>query len=129
MVLVDTSVFIETQRRPDSDVARELATLLVNGEALVTGAVIMEYVQGARSDSELTFLIEHLTSIAYLDMDQQAWLIAGQISNRLMRTGETLAEFDVAIAATAIRHDVPLYTLDRGFERIQELTLYRQNQS
>lgn len=128
MVLVDSSVFIETQRRPNSGVARELAALLMNGEASVTGAVIMEYVQGARSDSEINFLIERLSSVDYLDTDQQVWIIAGQLSNRLMRSGQTLADFDVIIAATAIRHDVPLYTLDKGFERVAELILYEPTQ-
>ncbi len=128
MALLDTSVLIQAQRRPYSDEAREIATLLVNRDASVTGAVIMEYLQGARSDAEIEFLTDRLVSIDYLDMDRQVWVLAGRLSNRLIRTGLTLSEFDVAIAATAIRHDVPLYTLDAGFGRISELTLYEPTQ-
>ena len=36
-----------------------------------------------------------------------------------------LTDLDVVIAAVAIRHDIPLYTLDRGFDRIPELRLYQ----
>ena len=125
MVLVDSSVFINAQRRPDSDDSIELIALLSSGEAVVTGPVIMEYIRGARSVEELDFLTERIVSIECLDVDQRTWVTAGRISNRLIRMGQMLTDLDVVIAATAIRHDVPLYTLDRGFDRIPELRLYQ----
>jgi predicted nucleic acid-binding protein len=125
MILVESSVLMQAQRLPDSEVAKDLASLMASGEATVTGPVIMEYLRGARSPEELEFLAERLVSIDCLEMDQQAWVIAGRLSNRLIRTGETMTDLDVAIAAAAIRHDVPLYTLDGAFERIPELRLYR----
>ncbi len=73
----------------------------------------------------MEFLISRIRTIDYLEMDQQAWILAGRISNRLSRSGQTLSDFDVAIAAAAIRHDVALFTLDKGFQRIPELTLYQ----
>ena len=36
-----------------------------------------------------------------------------------------LTDLDVVIGAVAIRYDIPLYTLDRGFDRIPELRLYQ----
>ena len=125
MILVESSVLMQAQRLPDSEVAKDLASLMASGEATVTGPVIMEYLRGARSPEELEFLAERLVSIDCLEMDQQAWVIAGRLSNRLIRTGETMTDLDVAIAAAAIRHDVPLYTLDGAFERVSELRLYR----
>ena len=124
MILVESSVFVQAQRLPESREARELAALMSSGEAAVTGPVIMEYLRGARSPNELDFLAERLVSIDYVEIDQQAWVTAGRLSSRLMRAGETMSDLDVAIAAAAIRHDVPLYTLDRGFTRIPELKLY-----
>ena len=125
MVLVDSSVFINAQRRPDSDDSIELIVLLSSGEAVVTGPVIMEYIRGARSVEELEFLTERIVSIDCLEVDQQTWVTAGRISNQLIRIGQMLTDLDVVIAAVAIRHDVPLYTLDRGFDRIQELRLHQ----
>ena len=124
MILVESSVLVQAQRLPESREARELAALMSSGEAAVTGPVIMEYLRGARSPNELDFLAERLVSIDYVEIDQQAWVTAGRLSSRLMRDGETMSDLDVAIAAAAIRHDVPLYTLDRGFARIPELKLY-----
>ena len=125
MILVESSVLMQAQRLPESQEARELALLMSSGEAAVTGPVIMEYLRGARSTEELEFLAERLVSIDYVETDQQAWVTAGRLSNRLIRSGGEMTDLDVAIAATAIRHDVPLYTLDRAFERIPGLRLYQ----
>ena len=125
MILIESSVLMQVQRLPNSREATELGALMSSGTAAVTGAVIMEYLRGARSPEELDFLAGRVQSISYLEMDQQAWVIAGRLSNRLMRTGATMTDLDVTVAAAAIRHDVPLYTLDTAFGRIDELTLYQ----
>ncbi len=129
MVLVESSVFIQVQRLPSSKEAVELGALLTSGEAAVTGPVIMEFLRGARSGEEFEFLSERILSVDCLEMDPATWVIAGRLSNRLRRDGETMTDLDVAIAAAAIRHNVPLYTLDKGFERVTELTLYEPTQS
>ena len=128
-VLVDTSVLIESQRRPNSEQSREFNRLVESGQAAVTGPIIMEFIRGARSDQNVDSLIERLASIAYLEMDRQAWTAAGAMGNDLMRVGEPLADMDLAIAAAAVRYDVPLYTLDTDFERIPQLRLHRLSAS
>ena len=129
MVLIESSIFIQVQRMPNSKEAVELGALLTSGEAAVVGPVMMEYLRGARSTEELEFLSDRILSVDCLEMDPQTWIIAGRLSNRLMRSGKTMTDLDVAIAATAIRHDVPLYTLDKGFSRIPEVTLYQPSQA
>ncbi|MXY46282.1 MAG: PIN domain-containing protein [Chloroflexi bacterium] len=128
MVLVESSVFIQVQRLPSSNEAIELGALLTSGEAAVTGPVIMEYLRGARSMEELEFLSERILSVDCLEMDPATWVVAGRLSNHLRRSGEVMTDLDVAIAATAIRHNVPLYTLDSDFDRIPELVLYQPTQ-
>ncbi len=128
-VLIDTSVLIEAQRRPNSEQSREFNRLVESGQAAITGPIIMEFIRGARSDQNVDYLIERLSSIAYLEMDRQAWTAAGAMGNGLMRVGEPLSDMDLAIAAAAIRYDVPLYTLDRDFERMPQLRLHRLSAS
>ncbi len=123
-VLVDSSVLVQAQRLPDSETTKQLGALLVSGEAAVTGPVILEYIRGARSQEELEFLTQRILSLHFLEMDQMVWVIAGQLDYRLMLTGGPLANMDLILAATAIRHKVPLYTLDQGFSRIPGLELY-----
>ena len=129
MVLVESSIFIQVQRLPNSREAVELGALLTSGEAVVTGPVIMEFLRGARSSEELEFLSERIVSVDCLEMDPQTWVIAGRLSSQLRRKGEMMTDLDVAIAATAIRHNVPLYTLDTDFDRVPELSLYEPTQS
>ena len=85
---------------------------------------MIEYLRGARSQEDIEFLMDRVMSLPYLETDRQVWLIAARLSNRLMREGYTVSVPDATIAAAAIRHDVPLYTLDNVFNRIPELKLY-----
>ena len=126
-VLLDSSVLMQAQRMPHSEAALYLRQILASGEAVVTGPVIMEYMKGAKSREELVLFTQSIVSIDYLDTDQAVWLTAGQLSNRLLRSGLSLPDADIIIAATAIRHEVPLYTLDKGFNRIPDLRLYQSS--
>ncbi len=125
MILVESSVLMHAQRLPNSDIAKHLAALIVSREAVLTGPVIMEYLRGSRTQDEFDFLATRVVSIDYLEVDQQTWVLAGSLSRRYIRSGETMSDLDVVIAATAIRHNVSLYTLDGGFKRIPELKLYQ----
>ncbi len=125
MILLESSVLMQAQRLPNSEEAKHVASLIISGEAAVNGPVVMEYLRGARSDDEFEFLTERITAIDFLEVDQQTWIWAGRLSRRYMGAGEKMSDLDAVIAATAIRHDVPLFTLDRGFERISELKLYQ----
>ena len=124
-VLVDSSVLIHAQRLPHSEVSHAFRILLSTGEVAVTGPVMVEYIAGARSPRELEFLVQRVSTVDYLDPDRITWIIAARLSNRLMRAGSRITATDAAIAATAIRYDVPLYTLDKGFDRIPDLKLYQ----
>ena len=128
MILLESSVLMQAQRLPNSEESKQVASLIISGEAAVTGPVVMEYLRGARSEDEFEFLSERMSAIDFLEVDQQTWVWAGRLSRRYMRTGEMLSDLDAVIAATAIRYDVPLFTLDKGFERISELKLYQPNE-
>ena len=125
MILLESSVLMQAQRLPNSEESKQVASLIISGEAAVTGPVVMEYLRGARTDDEFEFLTERISAIDLLEVDQQTWVWAGRLSRRYMRAGEMLSDLDAVIAATAIRYDVPLFTLDRGFERILELKLHQ----
>ena len=127
-ILLDSSALIHAQRQPNSEITGQIVALLASGEAAVTGPVIMEYLQGARTQDEMGFLVRRVLALNFLEMDQAVWVIAGQLGNRFNRSGEPIAMADLSIAATAIRHRVPLFTLDRDFDGIPELELYQPPQ-
>ena len=129
MILVESSILMQAQRLPNSEEAKHLASLIVSGQAAVIGPVVMEYLRGARSEEEFEFLTERLAALDFLELDIPTWVWAGRLSGRYMRSGDKMTDLDVVIAATAIRHGVPLYTLDKGFQRIPELELYEYKQA
>ena len=85
----------------------------------------MEFIRGARSQEQVDRFTRIAVSIDFLEMDKAVWVVAGILGGQLKRRGLGLPASDVIIAATAIRYDVPLYTLDKGFDRIPDLKLYQ----
>ena len=124
-ILLDSSVLIHAQRLPNSDVTAHLGEIIASGEAMVTGPVIMEFIRGAKTREQVDRFTRTVVSIDFLEMDQAVWVVAGRLGIQLKLRGLGLPASDIIIAATAIRHDVPLYTLDKGFNRIDELEFYR----
>ena len=124
MIIADTSAWVTLLREPDSLTGREMASLIASGDLAVVGPVLTEVLQGGRNIRDLEFLSSNLSGLEFLDTDQQVWDLAGRINFRLRREGRQMAFADLIIAATSIRHEIPLFTNDSGFSRIPELDLY-----
>lgn len=101
-----------------------MASLIASGDLAVVGPVLTEVLQGGRNIRDLEFLSSNLSGLEFLDTDQQVWDLAGRINFRLRREGRQMAFADLIIAATSIRHEIPLFTNDSGFSRIPEMDLY-----
>lgn len=124
MVIADTSVWITFQRQPDSDVGRRFQSLLANEEVVMVGPVLTEMLQGARSEREFTFFAERLKALAFLETDQDTWIQAAELNFRLKQQGRLMAFADLIVSALALQHDVPVYTVDRDYQRVPGLQLY-----
>ena len=46
MILLESSVLMQAQRLPNSEESKQVASLIISGEAAVTGPVVMEYLRG-----------------------------------------------------------------------------------
>ena len=73
MIVVDSSVWIEYLRAPDSEHGRALDALLERKEALLTGVVIAEVVQGVRPDQQRTAVADYLVRLPYGDLSKDGW--------------------------------------------------------
>lgn len=129
MVIADSSVWIDFQRDPDSEVGRELRRLLAAGEVVMVGPVLTEVLQGSPSDSDLEIFASALTTLSFLESTQQTWVAAGRLNHLLKREGNILALGDLMIATLALEHDMPLYSLDGDFDRVPGLQRHRPSQS
>jgi predicted nucleic acid-binding protein len=128
MVLIDTSVWIESLRkRGDMLVKLAVENLLDVYEAQWCSPVRLELIGGARKE-ERQALAMHFSVIPYRACREDDWERALSLAWKLRQEGLSLPWMDILIAAIAIHDDVRLYSIDAHFEKIAGLTtlkLYR----
>ena len=124
MVIADSNIWIHYLRNPHSDVGSTLQALLDADHILMTGVVLSEVLQGARTEREFEILRSHLTALPYQEMSKDTWVSAGRIGLELRMGGELIPLTDLAIAALALEYDHEVYTLDGHFDRVAGLKRY-----
>jgi predicted nucleic acid-binding protein len=122
-VVVDTSVWIE-YFRTTSEVSDLLKSLIRENRAVVVGPVLIELLQGTKSQKEYQAVLNVLSGLPYLDSPWGLWVAAGQLSASLRKQGITLPAMDVLIAISAMENRCAVLTFDAHFEAIPGLTRY-----
>ena len=125
MVIADTSIWINAQRRPESDHSAEFWRLYDRREIVMVGPVVAELLHGSRTQREFDALAGHVDALSYLEVDRETWKHVGRIRRDLSRSGALIGFSDSVTAALAIQHDCAVYTLDGDFQRVPGLHLYR----
>ncbi len=125
IVIVDTSVWIEYLERLNPLIRDDLVELLRRGEVATGGLVVAELRRGARSPSQVRTILDAMEPLMYFEVDQATWLRAGEISAEGTARGYELKVGDCLLAALALREGCSVFTLDRDFDRIPGLKLYR----
>ena len=122
MILCDTNILVEFYKN-NSRVVNELQQIGINHLAIsiITQA---ELYYGAINKVELTRIQKHLNLLYNLPIDQQ---ISAEFIQLMMRysLSHKITIPDALIAATALVHDISLYTLNiKDFRFIEGLNLY-----
>ena len=125
MVIVDSNVWMHFLRSPGTPVGQQMRRLLNADEVAVVGVVIAEVLQGARSEREFTDLLSRLEPQAYVEEGKQTWVRVGELSMQLRAQGRLVPLTDLVIAAQALEHRLPVWTLDQHFSRIPGVELYQ----
>ena len=123
MILCDTNILIEFYK--DNEEVNSALQEIGLSELAVSVITVGELYFGARDRRELLKIKKHLASLQQIPID---W----EISERTLSLLETYALShrlslpDAVIAATALRHDLSLYTLNiKDFRFIEGLSLYK----
>lgn len=121
-VLVDTSVWIQADRKGQEQLAERVRALLKVDTAAVCGMVYLELMRGAAQyEDKMRTMLERLPK---LDMDWPVYEKAAELSLASRRKGTVLSVSDALIAATAIHADVSLFSVDGDFKDIPNLRLF-----
>lgn len=126
MVIADTSIWINAQRRPESGESTEFWRLYDAREIVMVGSVLAELLHGSRSRREFDTLLDHVDALRYFEVDRETWKLVGRIRRDLSRTGALIGFADSMTAALAMQHGCSVYTLDGDFERVPDLRLHRR---
>ena len=130
-ILVDSSVFIEIERRGQSLDGLEAFS---QGEPIALAAIsISELLVGAHRADNLErraqrerFVDRLLERFAVLSFDTQVARIHSGLAANLQISGQTIGAHDLMIAATAIAHGYGVLTHNlRDFQRIPGLDVQR----
>lgn len=93
--------------------------------AVGVGPVLTELLAGARSEMAREMIFAGFGAIAYVEADDGTWRLAGGLRRRMLTVNQRIGFADTIVAALTIQHDMTLFTLDRDFERVDELRLHR----
>lgn len=123
-ILADTSVWIEFFKL-ESSIGKKLETLIIKNSVWICGIILFELLQGVRSVDEKTLIRETLSDMKYVEMTQPLWEKAAEISASLKKKGLNLPQSDIFIAVLAIENNLSVFTLDKHFEQIPGVRIYK----
>jgi tRNA(fMet)-specific endonuclease VapC len=125
VVCLDSDLLIAFMKG-DSDA--EKAVLASRDKGPIKTTVINEYelLKGASSskgEENLAVVKGLLSAIEVLPLDDDSCEVAARLYNEMRAEGKTIGEFDLLIAAVALRNNESLVTRDGLFKRIPGLEL------
>ena len=117
MIIVDTSVWIEYLKGNNPEITRSLKPRLQNRKVVAVSAVFGELLQGVKNKREREIIQGFWKNLPHVD-ETDLFIEAGQIANeyKLYSTGVGL--IDGYILYAALRHDLPIWTLDKKLDRV-----------
>ena len=118
LVLVDSCAWIDFLRYQEGEPGNQVAVLIENKQAAITGVIIAELLQGVKTEKQqqqINFLINSVTSFPTQEID---WINAGLLLQKLRSQGITLPLTDALIAVIAQRYQVKVLTIDKHFQHL-----------
>ena len=117
MILVDTSVWIDYFKGHETQETNLLDLALGNSDVAIGDLILLEILQGFRSDNDYNIAKEHLTALQQFNMlTPELAIKAAENYRKLRKHGITIRKTaDVIIATFCIENDVPLLFADKDF--------------
>jgi hypothetical protein len=123
-IIVDTTIWIEFFRNPQSPHSNHLKDLLRQRRVVMAGMVLAEIVQGVKDPKEAKLVLSGFTKLPYSEMTKDRWQQAGDMSASLRKKGTTLPLSDLIIASCAVAEGCEVYTVDPQFKKIPGVKLH-----
>ena len=128
MLLVDTSVWVEIFRRPARLTLADVADL---DEIVTCLPIVQEVLQGFRDERAYRVASEAFMSFAVVDSPLPAdrFVDAANLDRSARRAGFTVrSSTDCLIAASALRHQLPIVHRARDYAMLARVSPLRESQ-
>ena len=122
-IIADTCIWIE-YFRGKGPVSEALLGLIQGGTILITGPVVYELLQGAKTKKDADLIKEVTHALPDVPVTHETWLLAGDLFFDLRRKGVTLPPSDVLLSALAIENNCSIFTTDNHFDQISNIRRY-----
>ncbi len=119
-ILVDSSVWVKFFRTGRAPEAIHLEGLIQAAAVKTCAPVRAEVLSGAPTLKERTRLRELFDAVDLLELPVDIWERVEEARFHLARKGRQTSLVDLMIAATALAHEAPLWTLDDDFVPIRD---------
>ncbi len=124
-LLIDTNIY-SSAMRGDAEIAHLLRRAAHIGiSSISVGELLSGFRAGGREQKnrqELGIFLDSPRVVLY-SVDEETAEHYSSVLNRLRRKGTPIPTNDIWIAACALRHGLPLCTLDRHFAQVEGLIL------
>ena len=117
-VLVDTSVWslaLRRSKKRESDIVRELRSLIVEHRVDIIGPIRQELLSGVREKAQFRRLAQHLAAFPDLPLVADDYVRAAGFFNTCRAAGVQGSNTDFLICAVAVRRQLAVYTTDKDF--------------
>ena len=119
LVLIDTSGWIcFFSRRGFEEIKKAISTLLDEDRAAIAGPILIELIQGTRTEKEKESIKRYMRGIYWLSVTDDHWHKAAEMAFDLRRKGITSSAIDTLIATLPIEYQTMLLHKDSHFELI-----------
>jgi Predicted nucleic acid-binding protein, contains PIN domain len=116
VIIVDTSVWIDFFRQPDSQESEVLYSLIDQDRVVGLSAIFGELLQGAKNEAEEKLILDIWDAVPKID-ESKLFIDAGILSFREKLVTKGIGLIDCLILAAAKRNHLTIWTLDKKLER------------
>lgn len=117
-VLIDTCGWVDFLRARDGILGDQVESAMVHDSACLCSVSVAELLLGVKGLKEKKQLELMFASVTLLHVEPADWYSAGQSLQALRGKGFHIPLTDALIAAVAIRHNLPVLTVDKHFARL-----------
>lgn len=126
LVLVDTSAWIcFFARKGFIEIKEAVSALLDNNSVAITGPIIVELIQGARTENEKEIIKSKIKGLHWLKITDEHWHRSAELSFSLRRKGVTISAIDSLLSTIAMEYNCSILHKDSDFEAIARHTALR----